>query len=114
MWLLDIRSNAVRWIGGAAAKPLVVEAGTRSDAVLVAGRRVHSGEPPLPPLFRGGYQLLAFWMGGGHGYRYFTPSYYPTTPLSGPGFTTKGARPFNDDEEIFEFLKIWVVWNDIE
>jgi hypothetical protein len=108
------KSNAVRWIGGAAAKPLVVEGGYRSMQCWWLGGACTSGEPPEPPLFRGGYQLLAFWMGGGHGYRYFTPSYYPTTPLSGPGFTTKGARPFNDDEEIFEFLKIWVVWNDIE
>lgn len=80
--------------------------------------------PPVPlgiaiprrgPAVRG---MLAFWMGGACAPFLPVPPIPPEPPkppalvsAEGPPFA---GRPFIDDEELIEFLKIWVVWNDVE
>jgi hypothetical protein len=63
--------------------------------------------------------MLAFWLGGACAPLLPIPPEPPQPiPPSPPSLVLPGGRqhhrPFNDDEEILEFLRLWVIWNDIE
>jgi len=64
--------------------------------------------------------MLAHWMGGAAWH--FVPKpdivpvpYVPSDLTGGIPFAKHhGGRPFIDDDEVMEFLRVWVAWNDIE
>jgi hypothetical protein len=66
--------------------------------------------------------MLAFWLGGACSYPYIVPPIPEPVPLppsppalvaEGLPFAKHGRYPI-DDEEVLDFLRIWVSWNDIE
>ena len=66
--------------------------------------------------YAGSRSMLAFWMGGA-AFHYIPPYYSPQEPAGPGGLSLKRRsqdRPFIDDDEVFEFLRLWVEWNDIE
>jgi hypothetical protein len=69
-------------------------------------------------LFRGDYggprSLLAFWVGGAAlNRRPPEPIFHLVTKGEGLPLERR-ERPFIDDDEVLEFLRLWVAWNDIE
>jgi hypothetical protein len=125
------RSIASRWLGGAAVSTTNV-AGYRSiEARWLGGASAQRAFPGYRSMqcwwlggacvspaarLRGGFQMLAFWMGGGYGYRFFPPREL-TPSIPGPPYAQhheKLERRFIDDEEVWEFIRLWVAWNDIE
>ena len=74
-------------------------------------------KPVLPPSYAGPRSLLAFWIGGAA--LNYDPNWRPTPPpfelvTSKEGGLPFGRRPFIDDDEVNEFLRLWVAWNDVE
>ena len=58
--------------------------------------------------------MLAFWMGGANLW-HSVPSRERELIIGGEGvpFHKRGRYPV-DDEEILEFLRLWVIWNDVD
>lgn len=105
---------------GGAGKPtdfVPLHAGDRSFLFYWGGGAAKS---PNHGDYAGPRSMLAFWMGGAC-FHYLPPPPIPYTPQAdvGPGGLphdrrlTRG-RPFIDDDECLEFLRLWVEWNDIE
>jgi hypothetical protein len=74
------------------------------------------------PLSTGTYagprSILAYWLGGGN-FHYLPspePPYYPSDTTGGiPHRKHHGEHGRRlDDQEIIDFLKLWVTWNDVE
>ena len=92
-----------------------MSAGYRSFAFRHLGG-AGAGKPPA-----GVRSLLAYWLGGACGYAFVpVPPIIPVpvpvpvpTPVRVEGLPF-GKRPFIDDDEVQEFLRLWVIWNDVE
>ena len=79
-----------------------------------------AGAQSPPPGYR---SMLAYWLGGACSYPLLPvpPEPIPVPPLPAPPALVAEGLPFAkhgrypiDDEEIFEFLQIWSLWNDVE
>lgn len=61
--------------------------------------------------------MLAFWIGGACGWT-FVPVPIPPQPPIAPGGLPRAShlprRVIRDDEEVLDFLRIWVTWDNIE
>ena len=114
------KSLVVPWFGGAEQyQPAVpVSYGFRSVLAFWAGggaKRPSRGNYAAPT------SMLAFWTGGGNYSSTWFPAgpvispYIPISDLTGgaPSAKVRKRHPI-DDEEILEFLQMWVTWNDVE
>ena len=109
------RSPWGKHVGGASQRIQIPvgRAGYRSLLWFAGG----GADKPLPiGEYAGPRSLLAFWMGGAALNYKPKPPYEPIIGPDGPGYARhhERGRPLADDTEVEEFLRLWVVWNDIE
>lgn len=106
-------------VGGAnkpTEPPVVLQSGYRSLLWFQGGG---SGKPLSHGDYAGPRSLLAFWMGGAA--FHYIPGWIDKGEFAiaegGEGIgklaRERHGYPIND-EEIFEFLQAWTMWNDIE
>ena len=71
-----------------------------------------AAKPLSTGTYAGPVSLLAFWLGGANWH--YVPSRERELIVGGEGvpFQRRG-RPI-DDEEVLDFIRLWVAWNDIE
>lgn len=106
------RSQWARYVGGA-AKPTMLplfRPGDRSPLFYWGGGAT---KPPSTGEYAGPRSMLAHWMGGAAlNYR---PKPERELIVGGEGipFAKHRGKPI-DDDEIIEFLRLWVSWQDIE
>jgi hypothetical protein len=111
-----VRSPWAKQIGGA-GKPeptVFIQCGDRSPLFYWGGG---AAKPPMHGDYAGPRSMLAFWIGGAN-FHYLPspePPYYPSDTTGGiPYRKHQREHVRRDDEEIIEFLRIWVTWNDVE
>jgi hypothetical protein len=110
------RSQWSKNVGGA-EQPVegpIIQKGYRSLSWFFGGG---AARPPSRGDYAGPRSMLAFWMGGA-AFRYDPnwkkeDEWFRVTGAEGRPFRERGRYPI-DDEEIEDFLKLWVVWQDIE
>jgi hypothetical protein len=105
------RSQWAKNVGGA-AQPRFLQSGDRSPLFFWGGG---AAQPPSKGDYAGPRSFLAFWMGGA-ALNYHPVPIEPTFELvtSKEGGLSFGRRPPIDDDEVMEFLRLWVAWNDVE
>jgi hypothetical protein len=109
------RSQWAKNVGGA-AQPRFLQSGDRSPLFFWGGG---AAQPPSKGDYAGPRSFLAFWMGGAA--FHYDPNWRPTPPpfelvtsKEGGLPSQRRERPFIDDDEVMEFLRLWVAWNDVE
>lgn len=106
------RSQWARNVGGG-AKPepvALIQGGDRSALFFWGGG---AAKPPSRGVPSGPRSMLAFWMGGAAWH--YVPSRERELIVGEGGlpFHKPGRYPI-DDEEVLDFIRLWVAWNDIE